>query len=371
MPSRRWPATVMMLRMLELTGFFASAFPGRVFYSPRPAPNLVRCGVISVCIACGVPGRADADTLLLRTAETHPADYPTARAIDYMGQRLREWSNGALAIKLYAGGQLGEEKDTLEISIFGGIDLNRINMAPLSAIVPETAVLGLPFLFRSTAHMRAVLDGDIGAEILAALEPYGLIGLAYYDSGARSFYNSRRSIRSPADLSGLKIRVQNSALAVAMVEALGANPTPMGYGQVYESLLLGAIDGSENNWPSYESSGHFEAAPFYTLTRHTMMPEMLVMSKHRWQRLSLEQQRLIRRAANASVPYMREQWDKRVAASQARISKAGVEVIDPADLSPFVEAVAPVYRQFAASEKMRSLVERIRAVTVNPRSFKE
>lgn len=307
-----------------------------------------------------------AKPLILRTAETQPADYPTALAISYMGTLLEEWSNGELAIKLYAGGQLGEEKDTLEITIFGGIDLNRVNMAPLNSIVPETMVLGLPFLFRSTAHLRAVLDGAIGDEILASLEPYGLIGLAYYDSGARSFYNNKRSIQSPADLQGLKIRVQNSELSVAMVQALGANPTPMGFGQVYESLLLGTIDGSENNWPSYESTGHYEAAGHYTLTRHSMMPEVLLMSKHRWQKLPLAQQNLIRRAAKGSVSYMRKQWDQRVLTAQTKVLKAGVEVVSDPELGPFVEAMKPVYQQFVSTQAMRDLVERIQALQVAP-----
>jgi tripartite ATP-independent transporter DctP family solute receptor len=313
------------------------------------------------CILGSCGTALGADTLVLRAAETHPSDYPTALALNHMGTLLEEWSGGDIEIKLYTGGQLGEEKDTLEITIFGGIDLNRINMAPLNSIAPETSLLGLPFLFRSTSHMRAVVDGPIGEEILASLEPYGLIGLAYYDSGARSFYNNQRAIRIPADLDGLKIRVQNSALSVAMVKALGGNPTPMGFGQVYESLLLGTIDGSENNWPSYESTGHYEAATHYTLTRHTMMPEVLVMSKHRWQQLSLQQRNLIRRAAKASVPYMREQWDKRVALSQEKVLSAGVEVIDNPDLSLFTDAMAPVYKQFVTSEKMSDLLKRIQA----------
>ncbi len=322
--------------------------------------------LILACLFCTSELNAGSNTLIFRTAETQAADYPTALAITYMGALLEEWSSGELAIKLYAGGQLGEEKDTLEITIFGGIDLNRINMAPLNSIVPETVVLGLPFLFRSTTHMRKVLDGDIGEEILASLEPFGLIGLAYYDSGARSFYNNQRPIHSPADLRGLKIRVQNSELSVAMVEALGANPTPMGFGQVYESLLLGTIDGSENNWPSYESTGHFEAAGHYTLTRHTMTPEVLVMSKHRWRKLSAEQQKLIRRAAKASVPYMRQQWDKRVALSQKKVLKAGVKVINTPDLSPFAAAMQPVYKKFVTSEKMRDLLKRIQSVQETP-----
>lgn len=299
------------------------------------------------------------DGLVLRTAETHPSDYPTSLAIKHMGSLLDEWSEGELSIKLYAGGQLGEEKDTLEITIFGGIDLNRINMAPLNSIAPETSLLGLPFLFRSIDHMRTVVDGPIGQEILGYLEPHGLIGLAYYDSGARSFYNNQRVILTPADLAGLKIRVQNSALSVAMVEALGANPTPMGFSQVYESLLLGTIDGSENNWPSYESTGHYEAAGHYTLTKHTMMPEVLVMSKHRWQKLSSHQQKLIRRAAKESVSYMREQWDKRVALSRMKVLNAGVKVVESPDLSLFAEAMEPVYESFVTTREMRNLLKRI------------
>lgn len=318
-------------------------------------------GLVAILITCHCLAT---ERLTLRTAETHPATYPTAQALAYMGERLIEWSNGNLTLKLYAGGQLGEEKDTLEIALFGGIDLIRVNMAPLTSVVPETVVLGLPFLFRSTAHMRAVVDSDIGDEILASLEPFGLIGLAFYDSGARSFYNNQRSIHSPSDLAGLKIRVQNSELAVALVEALGANPTPMGFGQVYESLLLGTIDGSENNWPSYESTGHFEAAQHYTLTRHTMTPDVLVMSKHRWRKLSTEQQAMIRKAAKASVPYMRKQWDRRVAISQNKVLSAGGQVVPNPDLTPFVNAMQPLYQRFITSEKLRDLVRRIQAVQV-------
>ena len=279
-----------------------------------------------------------------------------------MGKKLKQYSNERMGIKLYAGGQIGEEKDALEITILGGIDLSRINMTPLNSIVQETTVFGLPFLFRSTDHMRAVVDSEIGEDILASLEPYGLIGLAFYDSGARSFYNNHHPINSPNDLKGLKIRVQNSDLAVAMVEALGANPTPMGFGQVYESLLLGTIDGSENNWPSYETTGHYNAAPYYTLTRHTMTPEVLVMSKIRWDTLTSEQQVLIRRAAKESVIYMRKLWDKRVIESRAKVIKSGVKVVSNPDLAPFVEAMKPVYQMYASSKKMQDLIKKIKSV---------
>lgn len=297
---------------------------------------------------------------LLRTAETHPVDYPTARALAFMGERLVALSGGNLGIKLYAGGQLGAERDTLEITVFGGIDLNRVNLAPLNSIAPETVVLGMPFIFRSIDHMRAVVDGRIGDEILAALAPHGLIGLAYYDSGARSFYNVLRPIRTPADMAGMKIRVQNSDLFVAMVNALGGNATPMPFGQVYESLVLGAIDGSENNWPSYESTRHFEAARYYTRTEHTLGPEVLVMSRYRWQKLTAEQQGWVRQAARESVPIMRELWDARVERSRAQVLAAGNEVIEIVNKAPFAAAMGPVYDQFLTTPELRALADRIR-----------
>jgi len=306
--------------------------------------------------------RAVADPLVLRVADSQPSDYPTVQALVYMGELLEEWTDGEIRLKIYPGGQLGEEKDTLELTVFGGIDINRVNLAPLNSIVAETIVLAMPFLFRSIAHMRATIDGPIGDEILAAFEPSGLIGLAYYDSGARSFYNTKRPIRTPADLVGLKIRVQNSDLFVEMVKALGGNPTPMGFGQVYESLVLGTIDGSENNWPSYESTRHYEAAPFYSLTQHTMTPEVLVMSRRRWKRLSNEQQTLIRRAAKASVAHMRTLWEQQVKRSRQIVLAAGVNVIEDIDKQPFMRAVAPLYVSFLTDAKLQDLVRRIRAI---------
>ena len=173
-----------------------------------------------------------ASALELKSADTHAEGYPTVEAVKHMGALLDSWTNGRLTIKVFPGRQLGEEKDTIEQTILGAIDLNRVNLAPLNNIVPETAIPALPYIFRSTEHMYAVMDGEIGEEILAAMAPHGLIGLAYYDSGARSFYNTKRPITAPADMAGLKIRVQNSDLFVAMVEALGANATPMEFGQV-------------------------------------------------------------------------------------------------------------------------------------------
>lgn len=304
-----------------------------------------------------------ADTpVLLRAAETHPYGYPTAEALEFMGEKLSEFSDDRVRLKIYTGGQLGEERDTLEITIFGGIDINRVNLAPLNTVVPETVALSLPFLFRSIQHMRNTVDGPIGEEILSYLKPHGLIGLAYYDSGARSFYTTSKQIYTPADLIGQKIRVQNSDLYVAMMKALGANPTPMGFGQVYEALLLGAIDGSENNWPSYEITGHYQVAPYYSLTRHTMTPEIIVMSKKRWDKLSRADQEIVRRAAKASVPYMRKIWDQKVVAARIKIMEKGTHIVENIDTTPFIEAMWPVYQEFVNDARLVELVHRIRTV---------
>ena len=305
---------------------------------------------------------AAAEKLDLRAADLHPADYPTVLAVKSMAKQLSEQTDGRIDLKMYSGAQLGTEKATLEITIFGGIDINRTSLAPMNSIAPQTGVLSLPFLFRSTEHMRKVVDGPIGDEILATLEPHGLIGLAFYDSGARSMYNTRRAIHSPADMEGMKIRVMNSDIFVDMVAALGANATPMSFGQVYESLALGTIDGAENNWPSFDSSRHFEVAKFYSVTQHVMVPEVLVMSRYRWEKLSAEDQQLIRKAAKDSVKTMRRLWDARVTASHEAMIAAGVNIVDDIDKQPFMDAMVPLYEEHLQEPALREMVERIRAV---------
>lgn len=295
---------------------------------------------------------------VLRAADTHPDGYPTVEAVRAMASRLRELSDDRLNIRLYTGGQLGEEKDTLELTVFGGLDFNRVNLAPLNSIAPETLVPALPFLFRDEDHMRAAMDGVPGRAILEALRPHGLVGLCFYDSGARSFYTSGRAINEPADLRGLKIRVQNSDLYVAMIEELGGDATPMAYGEVYQGLVQGVVDGAENNWPSYESSRHFEAADTYSLTRHVMAPEVLLVSAHSWARISEADRALVRQAALESVPIMRALWDRRTYESRTRLAEAGVTVVEP-DFRAFAEKVRPVWDRFLTTPELRRLAEDI------------
>jgi len=294
-----------------------------------------------------------------RSAEVHPPDYPTTQAVQYMGKQLAEQTKGRLNIRVYASGSLGTEKDTIEQLRIGGLDMMRINTAPLNSVVPETIVTGLPFIFRSEDHMHKVLDGPIGDEILAAMESQGLIGLAFYDSGSRSFYTVKKPVKSLADMKGLKVRVQQSDLFVAMIEAMGANPTPMPYGEVYTALKTGIVDAAENNWPSYESSRHFEAAKYYNVSEHSMAPEVLVFSKKVWDTLPKEDQALIRKAAKDSVAQMRKLWQERETKSRKVVEAAGTQVIQIANKQEFIDAMKPVYAKFAASPKLASLVKRI------------
>jgi tripartite ATP-independent transporter DctP family solute receptor len=300
----------------------------------------------------------------LFVADTHPAEYPTVQALFAIDRILAQRTGGEMRVRVYPGGQLGSEAGTLEITIFGGLDMNRVNLAPLNSIVPETLVLALPFLFRDTQHLRTALDGAPGKKILDAMSPYGLRGLCYYDSGARSFYNTVRPIRTPSDLAGMKIRVQSSDLYVAMVQALGANPTPIPYGEVYQALVQGVVDGAENNWPSYESSRHFEVARHYSLTGHVLAPEVLVASERTWQRLDEQQRQHLQVAVDESVFVMRELWDRRVEDARRRMLEAGIELVEEVDHDAFVERMLPVWDRFLVTTELRDLAQQI--VDLNP-----
>lgn len=294
-----------------------------------------------------------------RSADVHPADYPTVEAVKQMGRALAEKTNGKMNIRVFPSGALGSEKDTIEQLKLGGLDMMRINAGALNSVVPETLVTVLPFIFRDTAHMRSVLDGPIGDDILKAMEAQGLIGLAFYDSGARSFYTAKKPITSLADFKGLKIRVQPSELFVGMINALGANPTPMPYGEVYTALKTGIVDGAENNWPSYESSRHFEAARYYSLTEHSLAPEVLVFSKVIWDKLSKDDQALIRKAAKDSVPFMRKLWDDREISSRKMVEAGGAKITTIDNKQELIDAMKPVYEKFANTPALQSLVTRI------------
>ncbi|SPJ26167.1 TRAP transporter substrate-binding protein [Palleronia abyssalis] len=298
----------------------------------------------------------------LRASDTHPEGYPTVVAVERMGEMLTERSDGRICVEMFHSAQLGEEKDTIEQTQLGVIDLNRVSLGPFNNIIEETKVFTLPYIFRSTEHMHQVVDGEIGQQILDEFQNHQLVGLTFYDGGSRSFYNSQKPITSVDDIEGMKFRVMQSDVFVDMVEALGGNATPLPYGEVYSSIQTGVIDGAENNWPSYDSSGHYEVAPYYTLDQHLMVPEVLTMSQASWNSLSEEDQQLIREAARESTPIMRELWQAREAESEQAMRDAGVEIVAEIDKQPFIDAMGPVYEKHVTSEKLQDLVSQIQAV---------
>jgi tripartite ATP-independent transporter DctP family solute receptor len=305
-------------------------------------------------------GTAGAQTVL-RSSDTHPDGYPTVEAVKYFGELVKERTAGRYTVDVYHSAQLGEEKDTIEQVRTGVIDLNRISMAPFNGLIPETIVPSLPYIFRSEDHMHKVMDGAVGDQIAAAFEQVGLVLLAYYDGGARSFYNSKKPINSVADMTGMKFRVIQSDIFVDMVAALGANATPMPYGEVYSAIETGVIDGAENNFPSYDTAKHAEVAKFYSLDEHTMVPEAFVMAKSSWDKLTPEDQAIFKAAAKESVAKQRELWAAKVKESRAKVEAAGSQITTP-DKQPFIDAMGPVYEKHVKDDKLKAMVEAIKAV---------
>ena len=296
--------------------------------------------------------------IVLRAADNHPADYPTAQSVRFMGDQIEALSEGKIRVKQYPSAQLGQEKDTILATMFGAIDINRINAAPLGNIATELQVLSLPYLFRDKDHMYKVLEGEIGEQLLSYLTPHNLVGLAFLDSGARSFY-TKKPINTLSDMKGLKIRVQNTDMFVTMMDLLGANATPMSFGQVYESLLTGVIDGAENNWPSYVSTRHFEAAKYYTLDQHSMVPEIILMSKETWDELTDEQQKLIKNAARSATRHMRVLWEERVEQAKKKALSAGIDINDSLPIDEFRAAVEPMYQSMKRDPELADIIARI------------
>ena len=310
--------------------------------------------------AAGFATLAQARTF--RAADNQVLDYPTVQALLYMDQIVRARTGGRHSIQVFHSRQLGEESDTIEQTRAGAIDINRVNVSPLGRLSPAAALLTQPFLFRSEEHLHRVLEGPIGDEILASFEPKGLIGLTFYDSGTRSIYNDVRPVRALADLAGLRIRVQNSELMVDLMKALGAQPVTLSYGQVLSALQTGLIDGAENNWPSYVTTGHFRRARFITETNHTMPPEILLISGKAWAELSDADRAIFREAARESSRFMRERWRRWVTESRDLALSSGVAPITDFDRTAFENAAAAIVERYLADPNVRSLRDRVQEV---------
>ena len=297
----------------------------------------------------------------LRSSDAFPAGHPTVRAVAFMGDLLRERTSGRLTISSLGSDALDSESYTVAQLRNGTLDMARVNLNVLNSLVRGSVLPTLPFLFKSTEHMRRTLDGPVGADILAALQHHGLVGLCFYDGGKRSFYSRSHPIRSVADLKGLKVRVQRSDSWAILLRALGAEPVMMPIGQVRAAFEAGAIDAADGDWASYVAGGHQDVAPFYSLTEHSQPPSVLVFSLRVWRTLSAADQKLLREAARESVGHMRDLVDDYEATSRQHAEAAGIQIDENVDRQSFTDAMVPLYPIVIEESRLQDAVTRIQA----------
>lgn len=314
----------------------------------------------TVIVAAGVAGAAQAAEW--KGWNIHVPGYPNTVAMDRFAELLDEKTDGRITLKMFHGGTLGNQPDAIEQLRIGAIEIGNFNLGPIGPVAPEANVVSLPFIFKNMEHMHRAMDGAPGDQISAGMEKKGIVALAWYDSGARSFYNSKKPITKPEDVTGMKVRVMNNDLYSGMIAALGGNPSPMAFSEVYQSLKTGVVDGAENNWPSYESTGHFEVAGYYSLSQHLIIPECVCINADVYNGLSDADKQAVRDAARESADLQRDLWAKRAEASREKVMKAGVKFNDIADKAAFQNAMKPVYARFLeANPDLKPLVEAIQA----------
>ncbi len=315
---------------------------------------------VAVVVAAGIAGAAQAAEW--KGWNIHVPDYPNTVAMDKFAELLDKNSDGRITLKMFHGGVLGSQPDAIEQLRIGAIEIGNFNLGPIGPVAPEANVVSLPFIFKNQDHMHRAMDGAPGEQISAGMEKIGIVALAWYDSGARSFYNTKKPINKPEDVAGMKVRVMNNDLYSGMISAMGGNPSPMAFSEVYQSLKTGVVDGAENNWPSYESTGHFEVAGFYSMSEHLIIPECVCINADVYNGLSDADKEIVRNAARESSVLQRELWAKRAEASRDKVIKAGVKFNDIADKQAFQDAMKPVYAKFLeANPDLKPLVEAIQA----------
>jgi len=313
-----------------------------------------------VLLGSGV-AMAQTKPIVLKLAETHPQDYPTTKG-DYEFARLvKERSNGRIIVEVYHSKQLGEERAVIEQVQLGAIDMTRVSISAVSAFVRELDAFQLPYLYRDADHMWKVLNGPIGEEILKKHEAYNFVGLGWFEAGSRNFY-TKRPVKTVSDLKGMKIRVQQAPLMVALVQALGAVATPLPFGEVYSALQTGVVDGAENNWPSYLSTSHYEVAKYFIVDEHTRVPEITVASKKVFDKLSKEDRALLIQAMRDAQPYQYKLWVEyeKVAEKAVRDKGCVITEVSPAEKQKFMDAMKPLYDK--QPPEIMAVVNKIRAV---------
>src|ERR1700742_3680836 len=301
--------------------------------------------------------------VVFKASDVQPAGYPTVAAVESLGKKLQAATGGRLSVQMFPSAQLGGEKETIEQTQIGAIQLLRVSAGALGPIVDDVNVVNMPFLFKNMAHAEKMMDGEIGQDLLdkiTANANANLVGLCWMNSGSRSIYNSKRPIKSIDDLKGLKVRVIGNPIFIDMMNALGGNGVAMGYDQVFSALQTGVIDGAENNPPSYVFSNHYTAAKYYSLTEHLIIPEVLLFSKKAWSALSADDQGLIRKFSREAQMEERELWNKYEQLAMEKAKIAGCEIVPIADKTPFQNAVKPVWDKYGP--KYQDMIKRIQGM---------
>ncbi|MCJ8319966.1 MAG: TRAP transporter substrate-binding protein [Colwellia sp.] len=298
--------------------------------------------------------------LVLRVGHTLDTEHVVHKSLVHMSERLSHYSQGTMSLKLYANGQLGSEREMVELLQIGSLAMTKVSAAAIEGFVPEMKIYSLPYIFSSRSHRWSVLQGEVGQNILSSTEKANLTGLGYFDAGSRSFYTCKSIVRTPNDVTGKKIRVMSSRTAIKMIEAFGGAATPISWGELYAALQQGVVDGAENNPPSYYLSHHYEICPYYSLNEHTSVPDVIIASKHIFDALNPEQQQWLKLAMSDAVEFQKSLWMKAEENALEAVKVAGVEVIYP-DKQPFFDAVAPFHATFKDTE-IGELLQKIKQV---------
>lgn len=332
--------------------------PGRGAKSGA-AVSLIRLFMVSLLVNI-LSCQPRNDVTVVKLAHALDIHHPVHQAIEYMAERAVLHSKGQLRVDIYPGGQLGNERELMELLQIGSLGMTKVSSSPMESFVPAMQIFSIPYVFRDNDHFWQVLNSEIGQTLLLAGEHVRLRGLGYYDAGSRSFYTVNKPIRTPADLAGVKVRVQPSPTSIKMVRSMGGSATPVSWGELYTALQQGVVDGAENNPPSFYSSHHYEVARYYTLNEHTMVPDILIVSQHVWQNLDPQQQAWLQLAVDESVVYQRELWKAASEEALRIVSEAGVEIIVP-DKAPFMELVRPMQEALRGTPAYE-ILEQIRAM---------
>jgi tripartite ATP-independent transporter DctP family solute receptor len=318
-------------------------------------------GIATVLAGIALVASLPAAARDLQSSDVNPAGSATVVAMEHLSRLLQDRTQGRLRISRSGAGDRDSENFIIGQVQTGTLDMARVSLAAFNSTAPETVPLSLPFLFKSTAHLRRVLDGPIGAEILSSLSEHGVVGLCFYDTGARSLYSVDKLIRHVDDMKGLRVRVLPGDLAPTIVRALGATPVPMPYSHVADALRSGAIDAADSSWPAYVRDGHYRYAKVYNETEHSRSPGVVIMSLTTWKSLRDDDRIVLKQAALESVQVMRQRFEIEAAQARAQAMKAGVRVMEDVDVKSFADILVPMYPGLLTTPRQRNIVDRIQA----------